>query len=161
MPAVGMVRRWPGRLELSQLPSPRQATPCLSLARLAVGITGSSHGEEEGWAGRECSQEGKERCADSWTEREGWRCEARRWLYLLRLSARSGPPNCLADSPCPPLLFAFFSSRPLSLGKRSLRKSLSTPRPVGRGCLKTHQFNSCVYGLGTRIKPLEVAGLTP
>lgn len=97
--------------------------------------------------GEECSQERKERWRDRGAERG---MKAGSVVALSCLWARSAPwlPSRLAHPPlslCPlPLISLSF------LGKALAEKIFMNSWACRRcwGCLKTCQFNSCVYGLG-------------
>ncbi len=132
--------QWLGRLELSQLPSPQQATPCLMLA-CPPSQSLVLHMKKEG---EECSQERKERW-EMEGQREG---EAGSMVALSCLWARSAPwlPSCLAHPPHSVCLLPLIS---LSfLGKVLAEKIFMNSWACRRcwGCLKPASLTAVCMG---------------
>lgn len=133
MPAVGMVAAvaWtigviPTSKSSAGHPLPVVGSPC----RWNHWLLTRRRGGAGGWGGSAV----KKGRRDAQIVGQGERDEGvkRGGGSIYRVSLRGpAPPIAWPTRPCPPLLFSFFSSRPLSSGKRSLRKSLSTPGPVG------------------------------
>lgn len=132
----GVAEAWMNGVIPTSKSSASHPLPVVGLPTIA--ITGSSRRKE----GEECSQKRKERWRDSETER-GMKAES-----VVALSCL--PLDCPVDLRTFPSLTVSFSSRSLSLGKHLLRNFFMNSRACWQywGCLKTHQFNSCVYGLG-------------
>lgn len=147
MPAVGM---WQAGVAVAWtigvIPTSKSSAghPLLVVGLPTIAITGSSHKKKK--EGEECSQERKKRWRDRGTER-GMKAGS-----VVTISSLSKVCPLIAQSPHSPslslcllpLISLFF------LGKALAEKIFMNSWACRRcwGCLKTCQFNSCVYGLG-------------